>query len=60
MKGEFEMSVMGELSFILGLQVKQKSIVKRFSRNLKWRVAKKQALLCHQAATWMQMLLEKG
>ena len=69
MKGEFEMSMMGELSFFLGLQVKQtkdesfyanQSIVKRFSRNLKWRVARKQAHLYHQVATWMQMLLEKG
>ena len=56
MKGEFEMSVMGGLSFFLGLQ----SIVKRFSRNLKWRVARKQTHLCPQAAIWMHMLLEKG
>jgi len=68
MKGEFEMSMMGELSIFLGLQVKQtkdgiflsnQSIARRFSRNLKRRVAKKQALLCYQAATWMQMLLER-
>lgn len=36
------------------------SIVKRFSINLKWRVARKQAHLYLQATTWMQMLLEKG
>ena len=68
MKGEFEMSMMGELSFFLGLQVKQtkdgiflcqskycKEILKKFEL----RVARKQAHLCPQAATWTLMLLEK-
>jgi len=61
MKGEF-------LSFLDCRSSKQRmesfyvnqSIVKKFSRNLKWKVARKQAHLCPQAAIWMQMLLEKG
>jgi len=57
MQGELEMFMMGELSFFLGLQVKQSkdgiflcqsSIAKKFSRSLKWKVAKKLAHLCHQ------------
>ena len=69
MKGEFEMSMMGELSFFLGLQVKQtkegiflceskycKEILKKFEME----AAKKQALQCHQAAIWMLILLEKS
>ena len=62
MQGEFEMSMMGELSFFLGMQVKQskygnflcqskycKEILKKFEME----VAKKLAHLCHQAAIWM-------
>ena len=62
MQGEFEMSMMGELSFFLGLQVKEskdgifyvnQSIAKKSSRNLRWRVARKLAHLCLQAVIWM-------
>jgi len=37
-----------------------KNIAKKFSRNLKWKIARKLAHLCLQAVIWMQMLLEKG
>jgi len=49
-QGEFEMSMMGELSFFLRLQVKQSkdriflsqtSTVRRFSRSLRWKIAKR-------------------
>ena len=58
MQGEFEMSMMGELfSFLDCRSSKQRmesfyaiqNIAKKFSRNLKWKVARKQAHLCLQA-----------
>ena len=59
MKVKFEMSMMGELSFFLGLQVKQTKdgIFLSQSKYCK-EILKKQVLQCHQAATWMRMLLE--
>ena len=69
MKGEFEMSMMGYFpSFLDCRSSKQRmqsfyanqSIAKKFSKSLKWKVARKQAHLCHQVVIWMQMLLKKG
>ena len=65
MQGEFEMSMMEEISFFLEMSMMEfyyvnQSIAKKFSRNLKWKVAKKLAHLCHQAVIWMLMWLEKS
>jgi len=69
MQGEFEMSMIGELSFFLGLQVKQskdgiflcqskycKEILKKFEIES----CKEASTPSLQAVTWMLMLLEKG
>ena len=54
MQGEFEMSMMGELTFFLGLQIKQSkegisitqaSTPRNYSKDLEWRTAN---LLAHQ------------
>ena len=59
-QGEFEMSMIGELSFFLGLQVKQSKegifvcqskYCKAFLRSSRWKNVKQQQLLCQQIAT---------
>jgi len=68
MQGEFEMSMMGNFLSFLDYRSSKKrmeffyanqNIAKKFSRNLKWKVARKLAHLCLQAVMWMHMLLEK-
>jgi len=67
MQGEFEMSMMGELTYFLGLQVKQLKhgtilsqskycfdLLKKF----KMEIAKRLPLQLLQTALWMQMKLE--
>ena len=60
MQGEFDMSMMGELSFFLGSKSSNPkkaslyvnpSIIVTYSRNLKWRVVKMQQLQCQQIVT---------
>ena len=55
MSKEFEMSMMGELNFFLGLQIRQSdegihisksNIAKKCSRNLKWKMLDPYHLLC--------------
>jgi len=69
MKGEFKMSMMGELSFFLGFQVKQKKdeiflsqskYCKEILKKFEMESCKEESTHMHQVATWMQMLLEKG
>ena len=69
MQGKFEMSMMGELSFFLGLQVKkpkdgiflcQSKYCKEILKKFEMRVAKKRSHLRLQIVIWMWMLLEKG
>jgi len=62
MQGEFEMSMMGELTYFLGLQVKQLKQGTFLSqskyyfdllKSSKWRIAKKLPLQLPQTVLWM-------
>jgi len=62
MQGEFEMSMMGELTFFLGLQIKKMEEGNsypnlntiKYLKILKWILLKQQVLLCQLPAIWIK------
>jgi len=64
MQGEFEMSMMEELSYFLGLQIKkhrngtflsQSKYVVTSKKYLRWRIARKLQHQCQPTTTFMKM-----